>query len=163
MKASFSILSIHTFLGIMLAHSFLVYFYFKRTSANGTYALLAGEWSIDNSPKQLSVGSPDCDPSSYNLSIVAYNYTCNTLPTECLSALPPVLCYCTSYGHDDQCYIEYYMQEFNGAITPLASNPNSNKFRGGQTTYWQKFEFVIDFTITNYAMLSSSLPLYVKE
>ena len=128
--------------------------------ANNTYALLGGKWAINNLPRQLSAGSAQCDPASYDVSIVGHHANCTSaVAALCMPAVPLDLCYCTSYGHDDECYIEYYMQTFNGAITPLDSDPQSNVYRGGRTMYWHKFEFVLDFTITNYAMLSTTLPL----
>lgn len=137
-----------------------LYSSFTVCSADGNYAILGGQWSIDDSPSQLLTGSPNCDPSSYKVNTPVYSPTCTSgIASACSSVIPTDQCYCTTYGHDDQCYIQYYMQQFNGAVTPLPSNPNSNQFRGGQTTYWHKFEFVMDFTVTNYAMLSTTLPL----
>lgn len=76
------------------------------------------------------------------------------VPSLCQPVIPR-LCYCLSYGHDDPCFIYYYMQRLDDAIVPVPGDATSTgRFRGGQTEYWHKFEFVTSVFITNYAIFN---------
>jgi hypothetical protein len=83
-------------------------------------------------------------------------------PAGC-SPIVPSLCYCTTWPTDNQCYVQYYAQNFLSDSTAIAGDPTSTgRFRGGQFMYWHNFEFVLQLKVWNYALLNTVQDLCVS-
>jgi hypothetical protein len=123
---------------------------YSLCSADGNFTVLSGQLGINSNPVPQSPGSLLCNSSTETPQLVAYNSSCITDFDLCINEISSSDCYCTGYGHNDMCFMEYYA---------LTLNSGSMRWRGLQATYWNKFEFVIQFSVTNYAMLTSSMNL----
>ena len=100
-----------------------------------------------------------CNGASYIPAVLTgHAADCTTDALSCAPAMAPA-CFCTTYGTWDECYQQYYQQTFAGTIPSIDGDPGSGAFRGAQMSYWHGFEFVLRFTVWNYALLPTQRDL----
>ena len=109
-------------------------------------------------PKPRTAGQAACNSTTYNTTYAGSDPNCTSSNFNlCPSLISSTACYCTTYGLDDQCYVQYYVRTLTGSLTPITGDSTSTGlFRFNQTQFWHKFEFALQFTLFNYAALSAA-------
>ncbi len=128
-------------------------------SRANSYLIRSGQWNptIDPTPS-----SGTCSSSYVMPTQPGHDASCTAATPAGCSLIVPSLCYCTTWPTDNQCYVQYYTQNFLSDSTRIAGDPTSTgRFREGQFMYWHNFEFVLQLKVWNYALLNTVQDLCV--
>jgi hypothetical protein len=119
--------------------------------------VLSGKWNIDNTPTPNGTRSAMCNRSSYSVNISAVGWNCSGGSMAlCARLVPADPCYCTTYGSNDECFVNYAMKSFSTGFDAIEGVAGSGQYLMGNSKFWQQFEFTLTMTVINRAMLATT-------